>query len=104
MKNNIKKIITSITPSYESSGSFQYPMPNEITLFLDDEVSYVEINLKDNVLTAEISNNDTDIELTQEDLDFIFKYLEGLLEEEIDLTKRYYEEEKYNEQQTYYIR
>ena len=104
MKNKIKKIITSITPSYETSGSFHYPMPNEITLFLDNGVSYVEINLKDNVLTAEISNNDTDIELTKEDLDFIFKYLECLLEEEIDLTKRYYEEEKYNEQQTYYIR
>tara|TARA_R110001606_G_scaffold60922_1_gene143165 strand:+ start:906 stop:1220 length:315 start_codon:yes stop_codon:yes gene_type:complete len=104
MNNKIKKIITSITPSYKTSGSFQYPMPSEITLFLDNEVSYVEINLKDNVLTAEISNNDTDIELTQEDLDFIFKYLEFLFEEEIDLTKRYYEEEKYNGEQTYYIR
>jgi hypothetical protein len=104
MKNKIKKIITSITPTYESSGSYQYPMPSEITLTLDNGISYVDINLKDNVLQADVSHNTLEIKLTSEDLDFIYKYLGDLLTEEIELTKRYYDEQSYEQQDTYFIR
>tara|TARA_R110000803_G_scaffold101835_1_gene169846 strand:- start:56 stop:370 length:315 start_codon:yes stop_codon:yes gene_type:complete len=104
MKSNIKKIITSITPVYESSSSYQYPMPNEITLFLDDSTTYVEINLKDNVLCADVSHKEIQIELNSKDLDFLYSYLESLLAEEIDLTQRYYDEQSYEQQTNYYIR
>ena len=104
MKSNIKKIITSIKPIYESSSSYQYPMPNEITLFLDDNTTYVEINLKDNVLCADVSHKEIQIELNSKDLDFLYSYLESLLAEEIDLTQRYYDEQSYEQQTNYYIR
>jgi hypothetical protein len=104
MTEAIKVLIEKIEPSYETTGSYQYPLPNEVTLFLDSHSYLVELNLKDNVLKAEIWNAEDEIELTEKDVDFIYNYLDGLLEEEIDLTKRYYEEEKYQEQTSYYIR
>ena len=104
MKSKIKNIIKLITPVYESSGSYQYPMPNEITLFLDDKETYIEINLKDSVLYADVSYKETEIELNESDLDFLYSYLEELLTEEIHLTQRYYEQEKYEQQRTYFIR
>ena len=104
MKSKIKNIIKLITPVYESSGSYQYPMPNEITLFLDDKETYIEINLKDSVLYADVSYKEIEIELNESDLDFLYSYLEELLTEEIHLTQRYYEQEKYEQQRTYFIR
>ena len=104
MKKAIKVLIETIEPSYETTGSYQYPLPNEVTLLLDSNSYLIELNLKEGVLKAEIWNGEDEIELTSEDVDFIYNYLDALLEEEIDLTKRYYEEEKYNEQTSYYIR
>ena len=79
-------------------------MPNEITLFLDDKETYIEINLKDSVLYADVSYKGIEVELNESDLDFLYSYLEELLAEEIDLTQRYYEQEKYEQQRTYFIR
>jgi hypothetical protein len=79
-------------------------MPNEITLFLDDKETYIEINLKENVLYADVSYKEIEVELNESDLDFLYSYLEELLIEEIELTKRYYDQEKYEQQRTYFIR
>ena len=102
MKQNIKDIITEITPSYESFGSFHHPMPNEVNLMLDDKVTYVDISLKDNVLEAEVSHKEEEILLDESDLDFLYKYLEELLASEIVLTQMYYDEESYNDNNRYY--
>ena len=104
MTEAIQVLIETIKPSYETTGSYQYPLPNEVTLFFDSSTYVIELNLKEGVLKAEIWNAEDEIELTSEDVDFIYNYLDSLLEEEIDLTKRYYEEEKYQEQTSYYIR
>ncbi len=104
MTEAIQVLIETIEPSYETIGSYQYPLPNEVTLFLDSDSYVIDLNLKEGVLKAEIWNAEDEIELTDKDVDFIYNYLDGLLEEEIDLTKRYYEEEKYQEQTSYYIR
>jgi len=103
MKEEIKLAIQSIQPSYETTGSYRYPLPNEITLYSKSNV-YLHLNLKESVLNAEIWQGKELIELNEEDIDFIYTYLNGLLEEEIELTKRYYEEERYEEQTTYFIR
>ena len=103
MTEAIQVLIETIEPSYETTGSYQYPLPNEVTLLLDSNSYLIELNLKEGVLKAEIWNGEDEIELTSEDVDFIYNYLDSLLEEEIDLTKRYYEEEKYQEQTSYYI-
>ena len=102
MEQNIKDIITEITPSYESFGSFHHPMPNEVNLMLDDKVTYVDISLKDNVLEAEVSHKEEEILLDESDLDFLYKYLEELLASEILLTQMYYDEESYNDNNRYY--
>ena len=104
IKEAIQVLIETIEPSYETTGSYQYPLPNEVTLSLDSDSYVIDLNLKEGVLKAEIWNAEDEIELTDKDVDFIYNYLNGLLEEEIDLTKRYYEEEKYQEQTSYYIR
>jgi len=103
MKEEIKLAIQSIQPSYETTGSYRYPLPNEITLYSKSNV-YLHLNLKESVLNAEIWQGKELIELNEEDIDFIYTYLNELLEEEIELTKRYYEEERYEEQTTYFIR
>ena len=104
MKEEIKLAIQRIQPSYETTGSYRYPLPNEITLYSDDSYCLIDLNLKESVLNAEIWQGEEWIELNEEDIDFIYTYLNGLLEEEIELTKRYYEEERYEEQTTYFIR
>lgn len=104
MKEEIKLAIHSIQPSYETTGSYRYPLPNEITLYSDSSSYLIDLNLKESVLNAEIWQGEELIELNEKDIDFIYTYLNGLLEEEIELTKRYYEEERYEEQTTYFIR
>ena len=104
MKEEIKLAIQSIQPSYETTVSYRYPLPNEITLYSDSSTYLIDLNLKESVLNAEIWQGEEWIELNEEDIDFIYTYLNGLLEEEIELTKRYYEEERYEEQTTYFIR
>ena len=104
MKEEIKLAIHSIQPSYETTGSYRYPLPNEITLYSDSSSYLIDLNLKESVLNAEIWQGEEWIELNEKDIDFIYTYLNALLEEEIELTKRYYEEERYEEQTTYFIR
>ena len=104
MKEEIKLAIQSIEPSYETTSSYRYPLPNEITLYCDSSAYIVDLNLKENVLKAEVWQGVECIELNEQDIDFIYTYLNDLLEEEIELTKRYYEEERYEEQTTYFIR
>jgi len=104
MREEIKLAIQSQEPSYDTTSSYQYPIPNEITLNLDSKEYNIELNLKGSVLNAEIWQGEEWIELNEEDIDFIYTYLNELLEEEIELTKRYYEEERYEEQTTYFIR
>ena len=104
MREEIKLAIHSIQPSYETTGSYRYPLPNEITLYSDSSSYLIDLNLKESVLNAEIWQGEEWIELNEKDIDFIYTYLNALLEEEIELTKRYYEEERYEEQTTYFIR
>tara|TARA_R110001599_G_scaffold37726_4_gene116550 strand:+ start:349 stop:663 length:315 start_codon:yes stop_codon:yes gene_type:complete len=104
MKKAIQDIIERIQPSYDTTSSFQYPLPNEITLFFDNYTYVVDLNLKEGVLRAQVWDGEDEIELTDRDIDFIYSYLDELLAEEIDLTKRYYEEERFLEQTSYYIR
>ena len=54
MTEAIKVLIETIEPSYETSGSYQYPLPNEVTLFLDSNSYLIDLNLKEGVLKAEI--------------------------------------------------
>jgi hypothetical protein len=104
MKKELEIIIELIKPAYDTDQRYRYPLPNEITLYLDSELHLIDLNLKEGVLNAEVWIGEDEVNLTDKDVEFIYNYLDGLLAEQIDLTKRYYEEERYEDETSYYIR
>ena len=104
MKKELEIIIESIKPAYDTDQRYRYPLPNEITLYLDSELHLIDLTLKEGVLNAEVWIGEDEVNLTDKDVEFIYNYLDGLLAEQIDLTKRYYEEERYEDETSYYIR
>jgi hypothetical protein len=98
MDNKLKNIIKTIQPEFESEDSwYNEQLPNEVSLYLDTDEHLIDLHLKDDVLHTNIWIEDEEYEVTDEDADFIYKHLNKLLDNEIELTKRYYNEEKYEQ-------
>lgn len=98
MDNKLKNIIKTIQPEFESEDSwYNEQLPNEVSLYLDTDEHLIDLHLKDDVLHTNIWIEDEEYEVTDEDADFIYKHLNKLLDDEIELTKRYYNEEKYEQ-------
>ena len=98
MDNKLKNIIKIIQPEFESEDSwYNEQLPNEVSLYLDTDEHLIDLHLKDDVLHTNIWIEDEEYEVTDEDADFIYKHLNKLLDDEIELTKRYYNEEKYEQ-------
>ncbi len=98
MDTKLKNIIKIIEPEFESEDSwYNEQLPNEVSLFLDTDEYLIDLHLKDDVLHTNIWIEEEEYQLTEEDADFIYKHLNKLLDDEIELTKRYYNEEKYEQ-------
>ncbi len=98
MDNKLKNIIKIIQPEFESEDSwYNEQLPNEVSLYLDTDEHLIDLHLKDDVLHTNIWIEDEEYEVTDEDANFIYKHLNKLLDNEIELTKRYYNEEKYEQ-------
>ena len=98
MDTKLKNIIKIIQPEFESEDSwYNEQLPNEVSLYLDTDEHLIDLHLKDDVLHTNIWIEDEEYQLTDEDADFIYKHLNKLLDDEIELTKRYYNEEKYEQ-------
>ena len=98
MDSKLKNIIKIIQPEFESEDSwYNDQMPNEVTLYLDTDEHLIDLHLKDDVLHTNIWIGEEEYQLTEEDANFIYKHLNNLLDNEIELTKRYYNEEKYEQ-------
>ena len=98
MDNKLKNIIKTIQPEFESEDSwYNEQLPNEVSLYLDTDEHLIDLHLKDDVLHTNIWIEDEEYEVTDEDANFIYKHLNKLLDDEIELTKRYYNEEKYEQ-------
>ena len=98
MDNKLKNIIKTIQPEFESEDSwYNEQLPNEVSLYLDTDEHLIDLHLKDDVLHTNIWIEDEEYEVTDEDANFIYKHLNKLLDNEIELTKRYYNEEKYEQ-------
>ena len=98
MDNKLKNIIKTIQPEFESEDSwYNEQLPNEVSLYLDTDKHLIDLHLKDDVLNTNIWIEDEEYEVTDEDANFIYKHLNKLLDNEIELTKRYYNEEKYEQ-------
>ena len=98
MDIKLKNIIKIIQPEFESEDSwYNEQLPNEVSLYLDTDEHLIDLHLKDDVLHTNIWIEDEEYEVTDEDANFIYKHLNKLLDDEIELTKRYYNEEKYEQ-------
>ena len=98
MDTKLKNIIKIIQPEFESEDSwYNEQLPNEVSLYLDTDEHLIDLHLKDDVLHTNIWIEDEEYEVTDEDANFIYKHLNKLLDNEIELTKRYYNEEKYEQ-------
>ncbi len=98
MDNKLKNIIKIIQPEFESEDSwYNEQLPNEVSLYLDTDEHLIDLHLKDDVLNTNIWIEDEEYEVTDEDANFIYKHLNKLIDNEIELTKRYYDEEKYEQ-------
>lgn len=98
MDIKLKNIIKIIQPEFESEDSwYNEQLPNEVSLYLDTDEHLIDLHLKDDVLHTNIWIKEDEYQLTEEDADFIYKHLNKLLDDEIELTKRYYQEEKFEQ-------
>lgn len=98
MDIKLKNIIKIIEPEFESEDSwYNEQLPNEVSLYLDTDEHLIDLHLKDDVLHTNIWIEEEEYQLTEEDADFIYKHLNNLLDNEIELTKRYYQEEKFEQ-------
>jgi len=98
MDIKLKNIIKIIQPEFESENSwYNEQLPNEVSLYLDTDEYLIDLHLKDDVLHTNIWIEEDEYQLTGEDADFIYKHLNKLLDDEIELTKRYYQEEKFEQ-------
>ena len=98
MDSKLKNIIKIIQPEFESEDSwYNEQLPNEVSLYLDTDEHLIDLHLKDDVLHTNIWIGEEEYKLTEEDANFIYKHLNNLLDNEIELTKRYYNEEKYEQ-------
>jgi len=99
MDTKLKNIIKIIQPEFESEDSwYNEQLPNEVSLYLDTDEHLIDLHLKDDVLHTNIwIGEDEEYKVTDEDANFIYNHLNKLLDDEIELTKRYYNEEKYEQ-------
>ena len=98
MDTKLKNIIKTIQPEFESEDSwYNEQLPNEVSLYLDTDEHLIDLHLKDDVLNTNIWIEDEEYKVTDEGANFIYKHLNKLLDNEIELTKRYYNEEKYEQ-------
>jgi len=92
------KIVKTIEPEYKNIDQCINPLPNEVELTLDSEDYLIELNLKDDVLKTNFWQGVEQYKASDDDIDYIYKYLEQLLLNKIEETKVYYNEHNYNYQ------
>jgi len=92
------KIVKTIEPEYKNIDQCINPLPNEVELTLDNEDYLIELNLKDDVLKTNFWQGVEQYKASDDDIDYIYKYLEQLLLNKIEETKVYYNEHNYNYQ------
>ena len=97
MKNKFIYLMKTIEPEFERNDSSIYPLPVKVSIYLSNDSYLIDLSLDNGCLIITIFEGETEIKPTMPQVDLIWTYLEDLLTEEIELTKRYYEEQKYEE-------
>ena len=92
------KIVKTIEPEYKNTDQSINPLPNEVELQLDNEDYLIEVRLKEGVLETNFWQGEENYNASDDDINYIYNYLEQLLAEKIEETKQYYNEYNYNYQ------
>jgi hypothetical protein len=92
------KILKTIEPEYKNTDQCINALPNEVELTLDNEDYLIEVNLKDDVLKTNFWQGEEKYNASDDDINYIYNYLEQLLTDKIEETKVYYNEHNYNYQ------
>ena len=92
------KIIKTIEPEYNNTDQCINPLPNEVELQLDNEDYLIEVSLKEGVLKTNFWQGEKKYNASDDDINYIYNYLEQLLAEKIEKTKVYYNAHNYNYQ------
>lgn len=103
MKDLLKSRIKSIEPEFSdtSENIARMSIPNQVTIYSGE----IDITLTDAILEAIIYDGEDKVELSDEDINWIYKYAEQLLNEQTELAKQYYEASIYEDEQlNYFIR
>jgi hypothetical protein len=92
------KIVKTIEPEYKNTDQFINPLPNEVELQLDNEDYLIEVSLKEGVLKTNFWQGEEKYNASDDEINYIYNYLEQLLAEKIEETKVYYNAHNYNYQ------
>ncbi len=92
------KILKTIEPEYKNTDQCINALPNEVELTLDNEDYLIEVSLKDDVLETNFWQGEEKYNASDDDINYIYNYLEQLLTDKIEETKVYYNEHNYNYQ------
>jgi hypothetical protein len=104
MNTQLKSKIKSIEPEFHTDESHFYkPLPNRVSLYLYNDDYLIDLSLEDEILRTDIWVYDKEVKLTNEDVKFIYEYLNELLDYQIELTKMYYEAEQHEDELIWYI-
>jgi hypothetical protein len=98
--NNMEliKLIKTIEPEYFNTDFCINSLPNEVSLILDTNQYLIEVSLKNEILETNFYQGEEIYKASDDEIDYIYNYLEQLLEEKIEETKQYYNEHDYNYQ------
>ena len=92
------KILKTIEQEYKNTNQCINPLPNEVELQLDNEDYLIEVSLKEGVLKTNFWQGKKKYNASDDDINYIYNYLEQLLTDKIEETKEYYNEHNYNYQ------
>ena len=95
---NLIKVIKTIEPEYNNTDQCINPLPNEVELQLDNEDYLIEVSLKEGVLKTNFWQGEENYNASDDDINYIYNYLEQLLLNKIEETKVYYNANNYNYQ------
>lgn len=92
------KLIKTIEPEYHNRDFSINALPNEVTLILDTEQYLIEVILKNDLLETNFYQGEKTYKASDDEIDYIYNYLEQLLTNKIEETKVYYNQQNYNYQ------
>ena len=110
MKDIIQALIETIEPQFHSEASCSSrPIPNEVTLYLENNLYFININLTLDGLSVylevDIWEGNEEYVLSEDELEWVYEYGSALIDEEIDATiEAYNGSDDHQSDHSYYIR